>query len=39
MLKGTNLSINEDYTAEIRSTRSALRDQFRKARSEKLKPP
>ena len=37
MLKGTDFSISQDYPAEIRSARSALWDQFRKARSEKLK--
>ena len=37
MLKGTDFSINQNYPAEIRSARSALLDQFSKARSEKLK--
>ena len=37
MLKGTDFSISQDYPAEIRSARSALWDQFRKARREKLK--
>ena len=37
MLKGTDFSISQDYPAEIRSASSALWDQFRKARSGKLK--